>query len=139
MVRPTGQRRRRRVQAALALLAVALLAGLVGVTPVAAAVGDVGFRDISSSGVSAPTGQKPESKLWYTDAGWYGLLWNSARKQWRIYSFNWSADTWTDTGVIVDSRNKAEGDALYDAANQKLYIAMHIKEGSSTSNMSAYL
>lgn len=129
----------RSARTGLGLLAMAMLTGLLGVAPVVAAAGDVGFQDMSTSGVSAPTGQKPESKLWYTSDGWFGLLWSSSRNQWRIHRFNWSSDTWTDTGVVVDSRAKAEGDALWDISSQKLYISMHIKEGASTSDMSAKL
>lgn len=130
---------RRLSTAIVVLLGVATLTGLIAAAPIAAAAGDVGVRDFSYSGVSAPTGQKPESKLWYTADGWFGLLWNATRKQWRIYRFDWAADTWSDTTTVVDARAKAQGDALWDTANQKLYVSMHVKEGTSTSNMSAYL
>lgn len=121
------------------LLAAALLIGLLPASVASAATGDVGVRDFSYSGVSAPTGQKPESKLWYTADGWFGVLWNSGAKQWRIYRFNWSADNWTDLGVVVDTRAKGEVDALWDAANSKLYVATHIKEGAKTTDMAAKL
>ena len=37
-----------------------------------------GYRDFSySTSITAPTGQKPESKLWYADGTWWGALWNN--------------------------------------------------------------
>ncbi len=46
---------------------VALAAGAVSAPSVHAASVQVGYRDFSyGSSVTAPTGQKPESKLWYT-------------------------------------------------------------------------
>src|SRR5919197_4394442 len=57
-------------------------------------VADTGTRDFSYSGASAPTGQKPQSKLWFNDGSWWGVLYNSAGtiasgKGWHIYRFDW--------------------------------------------------
>ena len=40
-----------------------------------------GYRDFSfpagTSGDSMPTGEKPESKLWWNDGLWWGILWST--------------------------------------------------------------
>jgi len=120
--------------------AVATPSAAPSAAPVApAAVGDVGYRDFSYSGVSAPTGQKPESKLWFNQDGWWGILWSSSRKTFSIYRFDWAANAWSDTGTTVDGRNKSDADALWDASAGKLYVSTHVKEGASTSDMTAKL
>ena len=56
----------------------AVAVALVGLSLMAAApaAADVGMRDFSfGTTVTAPTGQKPESKLWWTSGGtWWGAL-----------------------------------------------------------------
>src|SRR5580765_5531886 len=68
-----GGPRARASLVALALVAAgALLPAAAGATPVTA-----GFRDFSyGTTVSAPTGQKPESKLWFNDGRWWAVLFN---------------------------------------------------------------
>jgi Big-like domain-containing protein len=110
----------------------------VGSMALVSAAGDVGYQDISfGSNVSAPTGQKPESKLWVNDGSWWGVLYSLAAKKFTIQKFVWATDTWVDTGVVVDSRAKSDADALWDGSH--LFISSHIKEGSSSSDMSARL
>src|SRR5512138_3539713 len=76
---------------------------------------DVGYRDFSMSGAYEPTGQKPQSKLWFNDGIWWGILYNKASgvKRFEIYRFNWANDTWTTTGVMVDARPKSSADVLW--------------------------
>src|SRR3990170_3088302 len=90
-------------------------------TPVTA-----GYRDFSfgTSGPSTPTGEKPESKLWWNDGFWWGSLYNDAAQAYRIYRLELSTQDWVDTGVTLDDRNNSRGDALWDG--QHLYIASHI-------------
>jgi hypothetical protein len=105
---------------------------LVGAVAAAApAAADVGLRDFSyGSGVTAPTGQKPQSKLWWTaDGTWWGVLWSTAKSSFTIQRFNKSTNTWTDTGVAVDSRRTAGPDVLWTGS--KLYVASALKEGST--------
>lgn len=104
-----------------------------------AAAGDVGYRDFSYSGVSAPTGQKPESKLWFNQDGWWGILWSSSRKTYSIYRFDWATNAWSETGTGVDARSKSASDALWDAASSKLYVSSHVKEATTTTDMTAKL
>ena len=73
----------RRVAGTAALMCAALVIGilLVRISPAPAeSAGDVGYRDFSysASGVSAPTGQKPQSKLWHNDGSWWGTLFSQA-------------------------------------------------------------
>jgi hypothetical protein len=99
-------------------------------TLAADAASDVGVRDFSyGSSASAPTGEKPQSKLWFNDGSWWGVLWSKSRKLYDIYQFNWSTDTWTDTGVGVDSRNRSRADVLWDGSH--LFIVTHQKEGTN--------
>src|SRR5215211_8988645 len=90
---------------------------------------NTGYKDFSYSGVSAPTGQRPQSKLWFNDGIWWGSLFNSSTKHFEIYRFNWSADTWATTGVLTDSRNKSSADALWDGA--KLYVVSAMPAGTN--------
>jgi hypothetical protein len=77
-----------------------------------------GFQGPSYSGASAPTGEKPQSKLWYNDGIWWGSLINSGS---RIHRLNLATQTWTNTNVQIDPRSHADVDALWDGT--KLYIA----------------
>jgi hypothetical protein len=80
-----------------------------------------GFRDFPITGTSAPTGQKPQSKLWFNDGTWWGVLFNPGAGQFRIHRFNQPSQSWTDTGVVVDTRKQVYSDALWDGS--RLYVA----------------
>ena len=108
------------------MIVAALVVPPLGPGGAAQAATDVGYRDFSYSGVTAPTGQKPESKLWYTaDGTWWGSLFNATTKRFEIYKFSRATQTWSATGVVVDERRQTEADARYDAAQGKLYIVSH--------------
>ncbi|HWR35267.1 MAG TPA: IPT/TIG domain-containing protein [Clostridia bacterium] len=86
-----------------------------------------GYKDFSfgTSGITATTGEKPESKLWYTPDGiWWGNFYNDPARQYHIYRFVPSTQSWVDTGTAVDNRTSSKSDALWDG--QKLYIVSHI-------------
>ena len=112
----------------LAMLAVTLLP--FGQSALAAT--DTGYRDFSYSGTSAPTGQRPQSKLWVNDGFWWGALYNKSSRQFEIYRFNWATDTWTATGTLIDSRAKSSADALWDGS--RLYIMSAVPPGSGGDN-----
>jgi len=136
----SGVRRPRR-RRGLLLAAVSLVAVLVQAlwggeivyasTPLSTA----GYLDFSYSGttVADPTGEKPESKLWWNDGFWWGSLYQSAAGEYRIFRLNWGTQTWEDTGVALDDREDSKADAHWDAANNKLYVASHVFTGSSAS------
>jgi hypothetical protein len=79
-----------------------------------------GFKGHSYSGATAPTGEKPESKLWFNDGIWWGSLFSTSTGDFYIHRLNWSTQTWSNTGVLIDTRNNADVDALWDGT--KLYI-----------------
>lgn len=87
-----------------------------------------GFRDFSYgyTGNSTPTGEKPESKLWWNDGSWWGSLYQDSEEEYRIFRLDWPSQTWVDTGVPIDDRGSAKADVLWDAAAGKLYVASHL-------------
>ena len=91
---------------------------------------EVGFRDFTypagTAGNSRPTSEKPESKLWFNDGFWWGYMWSPTGNAYHIYQLDEVAQDWVDTGTAADSRSDTRGDALWDEANQKLYIVSHV-------------
>lgn len=108
--------------------------------PEAAAAGDVGYRDFSyGSAVSAPTSDKPQSKLWFNDKSWWGSLYNAAAARYEIFRFNWTTNSWASTGVAIDARRKAHMDVLWDGTH--LYVASagtSATDSSDSINVSRY-
>ncbi|MGH3029981.1 MAG: calcium-binding protein [Gaiellaceae bacterium] len=105
-----------------------LLAVAVGALapPVAGAALDVGFEGPSTVGAgAAPSGSKPESKLWWNDGLWWGSLWHEASREFHIFRLDVATQTWVDTGVALDDRPGTRADTLWDAAAKKLYVASH--------------
>jgi hypothetical protein len=97
----------------------------------ATAASDVGVRDFSyGTSASAPTAEKVQSKLWFNDGSWWGVLWNPSSRDYEIYRFTWSTDTWMTTGVLVDGRNRSRADVLWDGSH--LFVVTHQKEGSTS-------
>lgn len=117
---------RRGLFAAVALV----LAVLTPVESSAAAVSDVGFEGASYAPASAPTAEKPQSKLWHHGGRWWGVLFDATSGDYTIHRFNWSSNDWTNTGVIVDNRNASHADALSDG--DLLYVATALRPGSSS-------
>jgi hypothetical protein len=81
----------------------------------------IGFKGASYSPIDAPTAEKPQSKLWFNDGIWWTSMFDTGTQEFRISRLDWSTQTWSDTGVIVDPRNGAHIDALWDGT--KLYVA----------------
>jgi PKD repeat protein len=99
--------------------------------------GDVGFEGPSYAGAGAdPTGEKPESKLWFNDGSWWGSLWDTASGRYEIHRLNTSTQTWTSTNVPLDTRSNTRADTLWDGS--KLYVASHVF-GSPSSGYAANL
>ncbi len=111
------------------LLAVFAGFGLGGSIPKAQAdTTNVGYQDFSYAGpngsglTASPTGNKPQSKLWYTpDGTWWGVLFNGNTGKFDIYRFDKQSQSWSDTGIPVDARNNAKVDTLWDGTH--LYVA----------------
>ena len=112
-----GNAVRRLPQRALAVL---LSATLVS----ALAAQDVGFEGPSFAGAGAtPTEAKPQSKLWFNDGIWWGVVWNATIDEFRIHRLNFTTHAWVDTGVAIEGRSNSHSDALWDGT--KLYVASH--------------
>ena len=96
------------------------------------AAGNIGYKDFSMSGTSAPTGQKPQSKLWYINNQWWGIMYNKTSGKFEIYKFSWSTQSWSTTGTMVDSRRQSSADALWDGS--KLYTVSSVEPGTSATD-----
>lgn len=88
----------------------------------------VGYLDFSYGTTTAgdPTGEKPESKLWWNDGFWWGSLYNAATSAYHIYRLNWGTQDWEDTGVVLDDRPNSKADTFWDTSANKLYVASHV-------------
>src|SRR5215210_427558 len=105
----------------------------------AALAADTGYRDFSFSatGVSRPTGDKPQSKLWFNDGSWWGILFTRSTKKYQIYRYDWAAHTWSDTGTVVDDRTSSRADALWDG--NKLFVVSAGSDSSKSSHSARVL
>src|SRR3954447_25061515 len=105
------------------ILLVALALSLLGALP-ATASADLGTQNFSYAPLGgSPSGEKPESKLWYHDGLWWGALFNPTAGEWRIHRLNAATGQWTSTSTALDPRDATRADTLMDAANNKLYVA----------------
>jgi hypothetical protein len=74
-----------------------------------------------------PTGEKPESKLWWHDGFWWGSLFSPEDNHYRIFRYDTTSHNWVKTDTPIDWRLESRADALWDPAANKLYIVSHIK------------
>src|SRR5829696_904869 len=113
------------------LLLGATLAMLLAYVGAASAVDDVGYRDFSfnAPSVQAPTGEKPQSKLWFNDGTWWASMFNRTVGEYHIYRYDRATHTWSDTGTLIDERNSSKADTLWDGSH--LYVAT---AGASSTN-----
>ena len=91
----------------------------------------LGYTDFTWGGAdrnpSSPTVDKPQSKLWFADGTWWGILFagdhqGSLRPAFYIHQFDRVAQGWINTGVEVDERDRSHGDVLWDESSGKLYV-----------------
>ena len=89
---------------------------------------DIGYFDFNyppGTGANGePTGEKPQSKLWYHDGSWWGSLWSVAGNAYHIYQLDWNTQTWIDTGVELDNRIETRADTLTDG--DTLYVISNV-------------
>jgi trimeric autotransporter adhesin len=106
---------------------------------VAAAAPDVGYEGPSYAGLStsAPTGEKPESKLWWNDGSWWGSLFDTGTTTYRIHRLDLASQTWVNTGTLLDPRPNTKADTLWHSASGKLYVASHVMSSSGSSASTA--
>src|SRR5215208_3055185 len=107
------------------------LAMLLAYVGTASAVDDVGYRDFSFSAnaVDNPTGEKPQSKLWFNDGTWWASMFNRTAEEYHVYRYDRATHTWSDTGTLIDERNSSKADTLWDGKN--LYV---VSAGESNTN-----
>src|SRR5918997_2708896 len=129
-----------------AMLAIALIATTVGTfllggTSVvrAAEVGSRGPSFAASSAPSAPTAEKPQSKLWFNDGAWWGSLFNAATRRFEIHRPDASSNAWLPSsasspsaGTVIAERHTVRMDCLWDGTH--LYVASAVRPGVSTSD-----
>jgi hypothetical protein len=68
-----------------------------------------------------PTADKAESKLWFQDGRWWGVLYDANKRGLYIHRFEAGSQVWSNTGTLVESRYHARTDALWDG--RKLFLA----------------
>jgi len=90
-----------------------------------------GYRDFSFGLTTnaEPTHGKTQSKLWWNDGSWWGVLWNAAANRYEIYRLNAANQSWVVTNIAVDTRNGSRPDVLWDG--QRLYVAFHFYTASN--------
>lgn len=131
---PSSRQQRQRMRAeiiiAIGLMLVGSLHARLAPSIQASEPVEVGYRDFSypsgTGGNSEPTGEKPESKLWFHDGAWWASLWSSTGGAYHIHRLDLTAHTWVDTGTPIDDRLASRADALWDDPAQKLYLVSHI-------------
>jgi hypothetical protein len=89
----------------------------------AAAGAATGHRDFSwkATSVNGPTGEKPQSKLWYNDGIWWADMFDVGSNRWMIFRLDQATQTWANTGTPLDVRPGSWADTLWDGTH--LYVA----------------
>ena len=104
---------------------------MLWVAPSSAATGDIGIPGPSYTGTGgSPTGEKPESKLWWNDGRWWASMFSTADSSYHIWWLDRSAGSWVDTGTQLDNRPRSRADTLWDGTH--LYVASAVLASSSS-------
>jgi hypothetical protein len=104
-----------------AFFAATLVPHLVATSAVPAQAGDIGYRGFSYgdfNSVQTPTDDKPQSKLWFQDGSWWGLLYSASAHATKIHRLDLSTQTWVDAGTVVDTRPAARCGRISTAPGQ---------------------
>ncbi len=126
---PVRTVRRKNVSLAFtgAMLLVLLAAGLAQAVAVSAASAT---SPITAGLPAERRAIRPQSKLWFANNKWYGGLFksgaNANQSHYNIYGYDAVTHVWTDTGIVVDPRDRTHADYLFVpgvGANGKLYVA----------------
>jgi hypothetical protein len=120
-----------RYRTTIPLLSVLIGLLLVNILPIPGLVAGTvinpnGYQDLNlpfkyTPTVQTPTGEKPQSKLWYNDGRWWGDIFNKTDGKYHIYWLDISTQTWVDTGTILDPRPQTKADCLWTGT--RLYVA----------------
>jgi hypothetical protein len=107
--------RRARLSGVVAVLSL-MMASLVTLPAQAAA--PTWYQDhVYSTGATAATADKPQSKVWFNDGSWWALMVTSGGT---VNIHKLVNHVWTNTGTVVDDRASSTGDALWSGS--KLYV-----------------
>jgi hypothetical protein len=74
----------------------------------------------SADQVLTPTGEKPQSKLWFNDGRWWADLFYPADGTYHIYWLNTATQQWIVTSTVLDARPRTKADCLWDGTH--LYV-----------------
>jgi hypothetical protein len=103
----------------------AVLCGVAAMVSPEIARADIGVQGpayVNTGG--SPTTSKPQSKLWFNDGFWWAsMAVPTSATDSDYHIFKLVGNTWTDTGVVVDTRDSSRQDVLWDGT--KLYVASH--------------
>ncbi len=93
--------------------------------------GDIGWEGPAFTGSSgAPSGSKPESKIWFNDGMWWADMWDTTTNDFYIHRLDLNTQQWVRTPTQLDDRSNSRSDAMWDGTH--LYVASHVfAEGSS--------
>jgi hypothetical protein len=61
--------------------------------------------------------------LWFNDGIWWGSLWDTASSDFYVFKFNASTNSWSNTGVVTETRANSHQDVLWDG--KTLYVASY--------------
>ena len=109
----------------VAVLGLPLLPSAASATAITAGYQDQDYA--SASGPDEVTSYHSQNKLWFNDGRWWSVMWRpdaAGGPKWTINELinpGTAAQSWSNTNVEVDPRNKSHYDVLSDGA--KLYIA----------------
>jgi hypothetical protein len=102
----------------------ALVVSVLALSSASALAQDLGRAGPSYAGSGSwPSGTKPQSKLWFHDGKWWGSLFSTSAREFRIHRLMLGTQTWVDTGVTIDPRHTSHADCL--SAGDTLYIGSH--------------
>ncbi len=90
--------------------------------PVPPAPAGLTFADFSvdPKAVPAPTSSSAQSKVWYAEGSWWGVLFSPTTHRLGIYRLDAETQVWADTGALVDERTVVDADVLWTGTH--LYI-----------------
>ena len=86
---------------------------------------------------TGPTAAKTQSKLWFNDGAWWGILFDGSSEEYRIYRYDGAREAWSDTGTLVDGRNFSRADALWDGPH--LYVVSAGIQATSKEDSARFL
>jgi len=67
--------------------------------------------------MNPPTSDETQSKLWFHDGTWWGVLIESSTASAHLDRMESDLRSWTDMGLLIDERNDARADVLWDGAH----------------------